>query len=353
MSLRPARREAAARAAPSADGGRPPRVRWRGSSRCAARRGRGNEQPGTDRDARAPSLGGSAHGARSGPSRSTVAAAVSRETPQSSRQSGSARMASGSTPSAVTPETDAAGPALAVRRVTGRTASTPGSPRTARWCGAQDGDERAQVLAHDDVGRHGEGRLVALAGLERRAVRLREAGERHGEREERGRDPRRSRGAGERDPGQACAALSVRAARRVAPPREGAAPRPPRRRRRRGPEGRGASPPRRPPRRARRRPRRRSGGSRAPRGARRSRRGRAHRRAATGPARARPSRRSPRPRRRRSRGRGGARRVTARSPEHLTDGRARRRGGDGSGRASDDPADDARRRSRRRRTPCP
>ena len=55
--------------------------------------------------------------------------------------------------------------------------------------GPQDGDERAEVLADDDVGRHGEGRLVALARLERRPVRLCEAGERDGEREERRRDP--------------------------------------------------------------------------------------------------------------------------------------------------------------------
>ena len=240
--------------------------------------------------------------------------------------------ASGATPSTVTPETDAAGPALAVSAdVTGARPRRRGPPRTERAARPGGRDEGAQVLPHDDVGRHRERRLVALAGLEGRPVRLREAGERHGEGQERGRDPRRARGAGERDPGQArvpCAS-APRASRptagrsRAAATATANATRPGRTR-----STAAAAPPdgelvRRPPRRSR--------GSRAPRAARRPRQGRAHR--------------TPRPARLdRDRhgdhsGRDGGGRKAEQEPagdstlsrEHVADGRPGRGGRDASG----------------------
>ena len=62
-----------------------------------------------------------------GPSGSIARTSAFRLTPQSERQRGIAASASGGTPSTVTPETDADGPALAVSRTTGRTVSTPGT----------------------------------------------------------------------------------------------------------------------------------------------------------------------------------------------------------------------------------
>ena len=56
----------------------------------------------------------------------TASARPSLLVPQSPRQSGIARIAGPGTPSTVTPETDAAGPALAELRRTGYAASTPG-----------------------------------------------------------------------------------------------------------------------------------------------------------------------------------------------------------------------------------
>ena len=72
-----------------------------------------------------------------GPSGSIARTSAFRLTPQSERQRGIAASASGGTPSTVTPETDADGPALAVSRTTGRTVSTPGTAskraRGAAW----------------------------------------------------------------------------------------------------------------------------------------------------------------------------------------------------------------------------
>ena len=62
-----------------------------------------------------------------GPSGSIARTSAFRLTPQSERQRGIAASAFGGTPSTVTPETDADGPALAVSRTTGRTVSTPGT----------------------------------------------------------------------------------------------------------------------------------------------------------------------------------------------------------------------------------
>ena len=100
----------------------------------------------------------------------------------------------------MTPETEADGPALAVRRTTGRTVSTPGDRLVAlERRRPEDRDQRAEVLADDDVRRDGVGGLVALACRERRAIGLGETGEREGEREERGCGARRAGGASERD----------------------------------------------------------------------------------------------------------------------------------------------------------
>ena len=60
------------------------------------------------------------------PPAAIVSVSADRSRPQSSRQSGMLSTASADAPSTVTPEIEAAGPALAVARTIGCAASTPG-----------------------------------------------------------------------------------------------------------------------------------------------------------------------------------------------------------------------------------
>ena len=131
-----------------------------------------------EREASCPSTGPRSSVGPSGSIARTSASPARR--PSRSAKEASRRAQSGGTPSTVTPETDADGPALAVSRTHGTDGLDAGNrlePGERR--GLEDGDERAEVLPHDDVGRHRERRLVPLArgrassGTPRRGTRAR------------------------------------------------------------------------------------------------------------------------------------------------------------------------------------
>ena len=104
----------------------------------------------------------------------------------------------------MTPETDAAGPALAELRRTGYEASTPGiAAKRGSGAARSHGDERAEVLPDDHVRRHRVGGLVAFARLQRRPVRHGQHREPHREGEKRRRDTRGSGRPRDGDPGEA------------------------------------------------------------------------------------------------------------------------------------------------------